>query len=50
MIIKSLDHLNLLSNKIADRISKNDCILLIGDIGVGKTFLQEISSIICKRK
>ena len=37
MIIKSLDHLNLLSNKIADRISKNDCILLIGDIGVGKT-------------
>ena len=37
MIVKSLDHLNLLSNKIADKISKKDCILLIGDIGVGKT-------------
>ena len=37
MIIKSLDHLKLLSNKIADKISKKDCILLIGEIGVGKT-------------
>ena len=37
MIIKSLDHLKLISKKIADEVSKNDCIYLIGDIGVGKT-------------
>ena len=37
MIIKSLDHLKLISNKIADKISENDCIFLIGEIGVGKT-------------
>ena len=37
MIIKSLDHLKLISNKIADKVSKNDCIFLIGEIGVGKT-------------
>ena len=37
MIIKSLDHLKLTSNKIADKVSKNDCIFLIGEIGVGKT-------------
>ena len=37
MIIKSLDHLKLISNKIADNVSKNDCIFLIGEIGVGKT-------------
>ena len=37
MIIKSLDHLQLLSKKIADNISKKDCIFLIGEIGVGKT-------------
>ena len=37
MIIKSLDHLKLISVKIADRISEKDCIFLIGEIGVGKT-------------
>jgi len=37
MIIKSLDHLKLISNKIADNVSKIDCIFLIGEIGVGKT-------------
>ena len=37
MIIKSLDHLKLISNKIADNVSKTDCIFLIGEIGVGKT-------------
>ena len=37
MIIKSLDHLKLISNKIADRLSEKDCIFLIGEIGVGKT-------------
>ena len=37
MIIKSLDHLQLISKKIADKISNQDCIFLIGEIGVGKT-------------
>ena len=37
MIIKSLEHLQLISKKIADKISEKDCIFLIGEIGVGKT-------------
>ena len=37
MIIKSLDHLQLISKKIGDKTSKKDCIFLIGEIGVGKT-------------
>ena len=37
MIVKSLEHLNSLSQKVADRLVKNDCIFLIGEIGVGKT-------------
>ena len=37
MIIKSLDHLQLISKKIGSKISENDCIFLIGEIGVGKT-------------
>ena len=37
MIVKSLEHLNSLSQKIADNLTKNDCIFLIGEIGVGKT-------------
>ena len=37
MIIKSLEHLKLISEKIAGKISKKDCIFLIGEIGVGKT-------------
>ena len=37
MIVKSLDHLNLISKKISSQLSKKDCIFLIGEIGVGKT-------------
>ena len=37
MIVKSLDHLNLISKKISSHLLKKDCIFLIGDIGVGKT-------------
>ena len=37
MIIKSLENLNSISIKIANNISNSDCILLIGEIGVGKT-------------
>jgi len=39
MIIKSLDQLNQISLKIIARINKEDCILLFGEIGVGKTTL-----------
>ena len=39
MIVKSLDHLNLISKKISTYLSKKDCIFLIGEIGVGKTTL-----------
>ena len=42
MIIKSLDHLQLISKKIADEILKKDCIFLIGEIGVGKTTFTRI--------
>ena len=37
MIVKSLDHLNVISKKISAHLSKKDCIFLIGEIGVGKT-------------
>jgi tRNA threonylcarbamoyl adenosine modification protein YjeE len=37
MIIKSLDHLQLVSEKIANNVSEKDCIFLVGQIGVGKT-------------
>ena len=37
MIVKSLDHLNIISKKISAHLSKKDCIFLIGEIGVGKT-------------
>ena len=37
MTIKSLEHLNSLSQKVADRIEEKDYIFLIGAIGVGKT-------------
>ena len=37
MIVKSLEHLNSLSKKVANQLTKNDCIFLIGEIGVGKT-------------
>ena len=37
MIVKSLDHLNQISKKISKKLENGDCILLIGEIGVGKT-------------
>ena len=37
MIIKSIEHLRSISDKIADKVSEEDCIFLIGEIGVGKT-------------
>ena len=40
MIINSLDQLNQISLKIITKISKKDCILLFGEIGVGKTTLS----------
>ena len=39
MIIKSLDQLNKISLKILSKVSKEDCIFLFGEIGVGKTTL-----------
>ncbi len=51
MIIKSLDHLQLISKKIADKISKKDCLFLIGDIGVGKTtFTRSLINYFQKRE
>ena len=37
MIVKSLDHLNLISKSISKKLESGDCIFLIGEIGVGKT-------------
>ena len=39
MIINSLDQLKQVSLKIIKKITKQDCILLFGEIGVGKTTL-----------
>ncbi len=39
MIVKSLDHLNKISEKILKKLDKKDCLFLIGEIGVGKTTL-----------
>jgi len=39
MIINSLDQLNQITLKIINKIKKEDCILLFGEIGVGKTTL-----------
>ena len=51
MIIKSLDHLRLISNKIADKASEKDCIFLIGEIGVGKTtFTRNFINYLQKRE
>ena len=52
-IVKSLDHLNLLSKKVANNLAEKDFIYLIGEIGVGKTtftrniinYLQEINGL-----
>ena len=37
MIIESLEQLNSLSKRVADRLNGKDYIFLIGEIGVGKT-------------
>ena len=51
MIIKSLDHLQLISKKISDKISEKDCIFLIGEIGVGKTtFTRSLINYFQKRE
>ena len=51
MIIKSLDHLRLISHKIADKVSERDCIFLIGEIGVGKTtFVRNFINYLQKRE
>ena len=51
MIIKSLENLNLISCKIAENTSKSDCILLMGEIGVGKTtFTRSLINYIQKRE
>ena len=42
MKIKSIDQLVKISQKISDNLSKKDFILLIGDIGVGKTTLTRM--------
>ena len=42
MIINSLDQLNQISLKIITKIKKEDCILLFGEIGVGKTTLARV--------
>ena len=39
MIIKSLDQLSQVTLKIIKSINKEDCILLFGEIGTGKTTL-----------
>ena len=39
MIVKSLDHLNKISEIILKKLYKKDCLFLIGEIGVGKTTL-----------
>ena len=39
MIIKSLDQLNQVTLKIIKKLNKEDCILLFGEIGTGKTTL-----------
>ena len=39
MIVKSLDHLNKISEIILKKLDKRDCLFIIGEIGVGKTTL-----------
>jgi len=39
MIIKSLDQLNQITLKIIKKVNEEDCILLFGEIGTGKTTL-----------
>jgi len=51
MIIKSTEHLRSISDKIADKVSEDDCIFLIGEIGVGKTtFTRNFINYLQKRE
>ncbi len=51
MIIKSLNHLRLVSKKVADNISEKDYIFLNGEIGVGKTtFTRNLINYLQKRE
>ena len=51
MIIKSTEHLRSISDKIADKVSEEDCIFLIGEIGVGKTtFTRNFINYLQKRE
>tara|TARA_B100001093_G_scaffold267789_1_gene256130 strand:+ start:172 stop:627 length:456 start_codon:yes stop_codon:yes gene_type:complete len=51
MIIKSLEHLQLISKTIADHVSEKDCIFLIGEIGVGKTtFIRSLINYFQKKE
>ena len=51
MIVKSLDHLNSISEKISKKLEKGDCIFLIGEIGVGKTtFTRHLINNLQKKK
>ena len=51
MIVKSLDHLNSISEKISNKLKKGDCIFLIGEIGVGKTtFTRHLINNLQKQK
>jgi len=51
MIVKSLDHLNIISKIISQKLEKGDCIFLIGEIGVGKTtFTRNLINNLQKRK
>ena len=42
MIIKSLDQLNQVTLKIIKKLNREDCILLFGEIGTGKTTLTRV--------
>ena len=51
MIIKSLEHLNLISEQIANQLKKSDCIFLVGEIGTGKTtFTRSIINYLRKKE
>ena len=51
MIVKSLDHLNSISEKILKKLEKGDCIFLVGEIGVGKTtFTRHLINNLQKQK
>ena len=51
MIIKSLEHLNLISIRIGKKITSLECIFLFGEIGTGKTsFSRNLINFLQKEK